>query len=109
MIQKITIKPNTTLSEILFFNEIDLSKKVNLLFGGNGVGKTSLIMALLGRSYRKEFETSKTENRIMVYQYINSEQNAREIERNPMISYSDMFDPLLILAVLDMSVVFVIF
>ena len=48
---KIKIKPDTTESEILFFNEINLNEfddtKVIPLFGANGVGKTTLINAIV--------------------------------------------------------------
>lgn len=93
MLEKIIVKEATNLSSILMCKEVDLYSKVNLLFGGNGAGKTTLIKALLGERFKGEFKSIKDNRQMMVYKYINSEQNARELERNSMFSYKDMFDP----------------
>lgn len=92
MINKIYIKDKSDLNEILFPKEIDLSSQVVLLFGGNGVGKSTLIKTILGEKYRGEFKSDITGNSMTMFRYIDSEQNSRELQRNPMVGYNGMFN-----------------
>lgn len=87
MIKSFTVKKNSTLSKVLFFDKIEL-KQVTLLFGGNGVGKSSLINYILKN--KLNFELDKPTK---IYSYINSKQNFKEIHNNDHLSYEDMFNP----------------
>ena len=91
MIKSITIKKNSNLKEILFFNKTEL-KQVTLLFGANGVGKSSLIKGLLKQKEVKINSDKKT----VLYSFINSEQNFRNMNKNPNLAYQDIFNPYLI-------------
>lgn len=92
MIKSISINKGSNLEEILFFdNEIEL-KQVTLLFGANGVGKSSLIKEML-KQKEVEFNCDKETK---LYSYINTEQNFRNMDKNSNLSYEDMFNPYLI-------------
>jgi len=97
MLTKIQVKKDSTLSKILFFDSIEL-KQVTLLFGGNGIGKSSLINAILKQDIVYEYDKS-----VLLYSYINSKQNFKELERNDHLDYRDMFDPSLIARKFDAS------
>lgn len=91
MIKSFTIKKDSVLSEILFFNKIEL-KQVTLLLGGNGVGKSSLINSIISRNGI----TAETTGDTTLFSYINSQQNFREMIRNKNLSYKDHYDPYVI-------------
>ncbi len=89
MLQAISIKSNTELSEILLSKEFDLSNRVNLLFGSNGVGKSTLINALLQLQYTGQMIPKLTEKESpIIYSYIDSLQNANIIGKNPNLSFN---------------------
>lgn len=97
MITHIEVKPDTYLAEILLAEKYEFASPVSLLFGGNGVGKSTLIKAILGNEdfhgqYKGKIDTDKAP---MLYEYINSNQNARELMggRNKHMKYLDYFDP----------------
>ena len=91
MIKSISINKGSNLEEILFFNKMNLGQ-VTLLFGANGVGKSSLIKGILKQKEIK-FNCDKE---IKLYSYINNEQNFRNMNKNSNLSYEDMFNPYLI-------------
>lgn len=91
MIKSISINKGSNLEEILFFNKMNL-EQVTLLFGANGVGKSSLIKGILKQKEIK-FNCDKE---IKLYSYINNEQNFRNMNKNSNLSYEDMFNPYLI-------------
>ena len=88
MIKSITINKDSNLEEILFFDKMGL-EQVTLLFGGNGIGKSSLIKGIL-RQKEVKFNCNKETK---LYSYINTEQNFRNMEKNSNLSYKDMFNP----------------
>ena len=99
MIKSISINKGSNLEEILFFdNEIEL-KQVTLLFGANGVGKSSLIKEMLKQKEIK-FNCDKETK---LYSYINTEQNFRNMDKNSNLSYKDMFNPYLFKQKFDAS------
>lgn len=89
MIKSITIKQKSELSDVLMFDKKIELKQVTLLFGGNGVGKSSLINGILKRKVSLELDDTKT----MLYSYINSKQNFRNLEKNDNLSMKDFFEP----------------
>ena len=91
MIKSISINKGSNLEEILFFNKMNL-EQVTLLFGANGVGKSSLIKGILKQKEIK-FNCDKETK---LYSYINNEQNFRNMNKNSNLSYEDMFNPYLI-------------
>lgn len=91
MIKSISINKNSNLEEILFFNKMNL-EQITLLFGANGVGKSSLIKGILKQKEIK-FNCDKETK---LYSYINNEQNFRNMNKNSNLSYEDMFNPYLI-------------
>src|SRR5574344_589525 len=102
MIEGIRIKENTNLREIVEISHIPL-KPVTLLFGGNGAGKSSIIKEVLkNTTAMKKYGHSKKSDIIIdhplnesinILQYINSENNFKEMEDNPLLGYDDMFNP----------------
>lgn len=63
---------NKELKDILLFDEIQNVKKLNVLFGGNGVGKTTFLNAI--RDNQLEIETSED---IILKSFTNSLENTR--------------------------------
>ena len=92
MIKSFNVIEESFLDKILTFNKIEL-RQVTLLLGGNGVGKSSLINAILKKEIHYESDGKLTK----FYSYVNSKQNFRELERNDKLTYSDMFNPNIIL------------
>lgn len=98
MIKSISINKGSNLEEILFFNKMNL-EQVTLLFGANGVGKSSLIKGMLKQKEIK-FNCDKETK---LYSYINTEQNFRNMDKNSNLSYKDMFNPYLFKQKFDTS------
>lgn len=98
MIKSISINKGSNLEEILFFNKMNL-EQVTLLFGANGVGKSSLIKEMLKQKEIK-FNCDKETK---LYSYINTEQNFRNMDKNSNLSYKDMFNPYLFKQKFDAS------
>lgn len=73
MVKEIRIKEGTTAEEVLLFNKIENLTRINLLFGGNGVGKSTLLSSIIEN---KDIEMI-SDKEVMVLQYINSEDNLR--------------------------------
>lgn len=95
MIERITVKPDSEVSKIFFFDEIDLTKlpdkRMVVLFGPNGAGKSTLISELLKTvSDECGIELDRTETPMHVYSYENSRDNFKN--RQPR-SYMESFDP----------------
>lgn len=66
----------------IFPNKIENLGKVNLLCGGNGVGKTSLLNAIRYSEMRSpDIDKDKPH---MLYYYSNSENNYRNVEPSPL-------------------------
>lgn len=81
MIKSIKVKPNSFEEDILLFKTAKF-KKLNILFGGNGVGKTTLLNGIINN--RLELETKKE---LIIKSYINSKDNFRHINQ---VTYKDM-------------------
>lgn len=82
MITSIKVNPNTETSDILFFQETDLTKFDNHvipLFGPNGVGKSTLIQAMIdnGTKERRNLKISVSDKPTGFYAYRNSKDNFR--------------------------------
>lgn len=77
MIKSIRVKKNSFEEEILLFKELDNIKKINILFGGNGVGKTTFLNGIKDNSLEIDFE-GETE----IIQYTNSKDNIRNMGNN---------------------------
>jgi len=94
MIQKIKIKPNTFSEDVLFFKEMTLGR-VNLLFGNNGVGKSTLISAIGNTTEKSDVEVIRDNRVISVMSYINSRHNKNQgfSENNERMTYGDFYDP----------------
>lgn len=79
MIKSIQVLPNTFAEEILCEKSYQKFKRLNLLIGGNGVGKTTLIQAIANQK-----DVLMESNRdIRPYLYQNSRHNHRQLEANP--------------------------
>lgn len=99
MIQKITVNPDTVESQILFFKELDFTQIKNtnnliLLFGPNGVGKTTLFQAIFNAADNSALRHSNqgvsvTSTPCKIYGYSNSSDNLKV--RKPQ-SYLESFD-----------------
>ena len=76
VIKEIKIRKNSFESEILLFNDIYKLKRLNILFGGNGVGKTILLNGIKNRSLEL-----KTDKEIHILSYSNSVDNFRKIDK----------------------------
>lgn len=72
MIKKLKIKSDTKEKDILLFDEITNLHKINILFGGNGVGKSTFLNGLKNGSFELE-----TTNPIHILSYKNSEDNKK--------------------------------
>lgn len=95
MINKINIKKNSNLREIVLFPSIKIINPVTLLFGGNDAGKSSIINETLSsvKSKTSDVKVSQTGNTV-VLQYINSEQNLRNPTVNPFNGLQEMCSPI---------------
>lgn len=71
MIQSILIS-DKKIKDVLLFDKLEDIRKINLLFGGNGVGKTTLL-----KSIREGRVTLKTKGDILIKSYTNSIENAK--------------------------------
>ena len=76
MIRSFKAKKDSFEYGILLFKELERVAEFNVLFGGNGVGKTTLIDAIKQGNLEVEFNRD-TE----VLSYINSDDNIRNIDR----------------------------
>lgn len=81
MIKSLKVKDNTIAKERLLFSEIKELKKINILFGGNGVGKSTLLERLnpkdmLGNVIESDFHLETTKD-IIFMQYKNSIDNSK--------------------------------
>lgn len=94
MINKIKVREDTVLSDILLFKEMKFDK-INLLSGPNGSGKSTLINHLIWYwTHTKESGLDLEYDRPMeAYTYINSKDNWRYADKNPDISYADLCRP----------------
>jgi Fe-S cluster assembly ATPase SufC len=89
MIKTIFVKPRSIESKILLFRSCSLDPDINLLFGANGVGKSTLIEGIMSKSVSVE----KTGDRELVYlQYVNSKDNHAKKSPNPFdgMNYTDV-------------------
>ena len=68
MINRIKVKPNTTASKILFFDNVDLTqlpnKRIVPLYGANGSGKTTLLKEINFAMYEYEEDKIKEDDNI---------------------------------------------
>lgn len=74
MITKIKTKENTLERDILLFKETDMLKRLVLLFGGNGVGKTTFLNGIKEKTL--ELETNKP---LKIRMYTNSKNNISKV------------------------------
>ena len=72
------------ISNILLFNEIKNVKKINILFGGNGVGKTTLLNAI--KNSKIELNMDKD---IIIKSYTNSVDNTKINNNKDLITKED--------------------
>lgn len=75
MIKSIKVKDDSFEKEILLFEEAKF-KKLNILFGGNGVGKTTLLNGIINN--KLDIDSSKE---LIIKSYVNSKDNFRHIEK----------------------------
>lgn len=95
MIEQIKINPHTHTSDILFFQEVDLTmfdNHVIPLFGPNGVGKSTFIQAIIDNGTKKcqDLTLSLSDKPTTFYAYRNSKDNPKIAQPH---SYEMMFDP----------------
>lgn len=96
MIQKITVNPNTKASEILFFQEADLTKlpdpRIVMLFGPNGAGKSTLIEEIIacGSKNQPGIHLTHTDTPMHIYSYENATDNFKNRKER---SYIEAFNP----------------
>lgn len=95
MIKQIKINPNTQTSDVLFFQEVDLTafdNHVVPLFGPNGVGKSTFIQAIIdnGTKKRQHLTLSLSDKPTTFYAYRNSTDNFKIAQPQ---SYEMVFDP----------------
>lgn len=72
MIKSLKLKAKTNASNILMFNELKDLKIINILFGGNGVGKSTLLKAIKNNEV-----TYKNKKNISIFYFQNSESNLK--------------------------------
>lgn len=95
MINSIIYNPSENSEERLFTREFHFKSGINLLFGGNGAGKTSLCEALRSLTHWKistQFKrdiTIQASGQFKVYYYSNSEHN---VARNKDKGLDSFFD-----------------
>ena len=76
MIESLKIKENTKEKEILLFNKVTKLHRINILFGGNGVGKSTFLNGLKEGNFE-----IKSRKPIHILSYKNSEDN-KSIAKN---------------------------
>lgn len=72
MIKQIKVKNNTVEKERLLFDKISNLKKVNILFGGNGVGKSTFLNGIITNNL-----DLVSDRELVILKYINSEDNCK--------------------------------
>jgi ABC-type multidrug transport system ATPase subunit len=77
MIIEIKIKPKSFESKILWFKSIKKIEKINILFGGNGTGKTTLLKGIINKTI-----DLISDNEIFIMKYVNGEDNSRAMKNN---------------------------
>lgn len=82
MIQCLKIKKGSMEEERLLFNSTEKLKNINILFGGNGVGKSTLLKGIFNDSF--VIESSKD---IEILSYVNSKDNGKIC---PPVNISEM-------------------
>lgn len=75
MIKSIKVKPKSFESDILLFKTARF-RRLNILFGGNGVGKTTLLNGIANN--KLELNTDKE---LIIKSYVNSRDNFRHIDK----------------------------
>lgn len=80
MIKSIKVKKDSFEEDVLLFESADF-KKLNILFGGNGVGKTTLLNGIVNS--KLDIDTSKE---LIIKTYTNSKDNFRHIDK---VSYTN--------------------
>ena len=86
MIKSIKVE-NKELQDILLFSKIDKVRPLNILFGGNGVGKTTFLKAVRDGKVTLEHDNKKE---IVIYSFTNSEDNTR-VNKRKEIAEMDEF------------------
>lgn len=87
MIKKIKIKKDSFADEILLFKNTDELSRINILFGGNGVGKTTLLKSIYDKEVILECDDDKE---VITDMYSNSSDNFRnmsgclDLYKNPL-------------------------
>lgn len=83
MIRHITIGKNTVANDILMFKRCMIDRQMNLLFGGNGVGKTTFIEYLSkctnDRAFNKNIQLMDGYKSFTLYSFSNSGNNYRRV------------------------------
>lgn len=85
MIKSLKIRKNSKEDKILLFKEVSNLKKINILFGGNGVGKSTFLNGLKENSF--EIESKKP---IKIFSYTNSLDNKKISKNNVIEKYTDI-------------------
>lgn len=86
MIKGMKVKKESFEEDILLFKTANF-KKLNILFGGNGVGKTTLLNGIINNTLELDIETE-----LIIKSYINSQNNFRHISQ---VVYKDIGTALL--------------
>lgn len=86
MIKGVKVRKESFEEDILLF-KIAKFKKLNILFGGNGVGKTTLLKGIINNTLDLE-----TDKELIIKSYINSQNNFRHISQ---VVYKDIGTALL--------------
>lgn len=85
MIKSLKIRKNSKEDKILLFKEVSNLKKINILFGGNGVGKSTFLNGLKENSF--EIESKKP---IKIFSYTNSLDNKKISKNNAIEKHTDI-------------------
>lgn len=85
MITKIKVKDKKT-KDVLLFSEVEDVKKLNILFGGNGVGKTTFLNAIREHKLELEFDTNKE---VVIRSFTNSLDNTKVNNRKELTTRRD--------------------
>lgn len=100
MLRTVNVLPDTKLSKILFFDEVDFEQfpeRVVPLFGPNGVGKSTFISTLESNGYMKNGRDSEKAMRISItratkcYSYMNARDNVKTGSRAYRGDMSDVY------------------